>query len=289
MRIGFAGLGRMGRPMARNLAAAGYELLVWNRSEGPAEMLAHETGCGVARSPADLSEASDIVVTMLADDAASEAVHLGPSGLFAAAGPRAVVEMGTVSPDHIAALVAAAPDGMCIVDAPVSGATQAAADAQLLVMAGCSEETARDLDLPFEALGRRTHFLGAAGRGASMKLAVNAMLHGLNQTLAEALVLAEASGIGTEAAFDVIAGSAAGAPMLGYRRQLYLDEAAHEVSFTVSLAAKDMMLAAALAERLGTPMPQGAVTLDVLCRAELAGFGERDMASVVSFNRGETR
>jgi 3-hydroxyisobutyrate dehydrogenase len=269
--------------MARNLSAAGYGLTVWNRSDGPAETLAAEIGCAVADSPASLTAACDVVVTMLADDAASEAVHLGDRGLFSATGARCFVEMGTVSPEHIEALARHAPEGGTVIDAPVSGATQAAAAAQLLVMAGCTEaEAAR---LPLGAMARKTICLGARGQGAVMKLAVNSMIHGLNQNLAEAMTLAEAAGIAPEAAFDVIENSAAAAPMLSYRRALYLDEAAQDVTFTVSLAGKDMRLIAALADRLGVDIPQGAITRAVLEEAEAAGYGGRDMASILTYMR----
>ncbi|TFL17207.1 NAD(P)-dependent oxidoreductase [Jannaschia formosa] len=287
MRVGFAGLGRMGRPMARNLAAAGHDLTVWNRSPGAAEALAAEAGCDVAPTPAALAEGAEVVFTMLADDAASEAVHLGPEGLFARPGPRAFVEMGTVSPEHVAALASAAPQGARVIDAPVSGSTAAAEGAQLLVMAGCTAEAAAGL--PFDAMARKVIPLGETGRGAVMKLAVNALIHGLNQTLAEAMTLAEAAGIAPELAFDVIENSAAAAPMLSYRRPLYLDEAAHDVTFTVGLAEKDMTLAAALAERLGVAMPQAEVTRAVLGRARGAGFAERDIAAILAFMREESR
>ncbi len=288
MRVGFAGLGRMGLPMARNLAAAGHEVTLWNRSANKAETLAGEIGGQAAPHPRALAEGAEVVVTMLADDAASQAVHLGPDGLFAAPGARVFLEMGTLSPGHVAELVRAAPEGAKVIDAPVSGATAAAARAQLLIMAGCSEHTADPLRPLLDAMGRKTICLGAPGAGATMKLAVNALIHGLNQTLAEALTLAEAAGIAPEAAFDVIENSAAAAPMLSYRRPLYLDEAAHEVTFTVSLARKDMEVTAELARELGTAMPQAKTTLDQLRRAEDAGYGGRDMASMLGFMREAT-
>ncbi|MDA7428780.1 NAD(P)-dependent oxidoreductase [Primorskyibacter aestuariivivens] len=287
MRAGFAGLGRMGAHMARNLSRAGFELTLWNRTPDKARALADELGCAVAESPRALSDVADVVVTMLADDPSSEAVHLGPDGLFAG-GTRTFVEMGTMSPDHIARLVAEAPAGTRVIDAPVSGATQAAAQAQLMIMAGCDAVTAAPLKPLFDAMGKQTICLGASGAGAVMKLAVNSLIHGINQTLAEAMTLAEAAGIAPEAAFDVIEASAACAPMLKYRRPLYLDEAGHEVTFTVALARKDMEVTADLARRLGTDMPQGLSTLDILKQAEAKGFGARDMASILNYMRGES-
>lgn len=287
MRVGFAGLGRMGQAMAGNLVNAGHDITVWNRSAHKAEKFADEMGCRAALTPAELTSRTEIVVTMLADDASSEAVHLGPAGLFAGSGAHLCVEMGTMSPDHIARLAEAAPQGVTVVDAPVSGATQAATDAELLIMAGCTEEVAERLRPLFDAMGRRTIALGRLGAGAVMKLAVNSLIHGINQTLAEAMALSGAAGISPVDAFDVIEQSAAAAPMLKYRRPLYLDEAAHEVTFTVSLARKDMEVTANLAAALGTPMHQGRVTLEQLRQAEAAGYGARDMASILKFVRGE--
>ncbi|MCY0148575.1 NAD(P)-dependent oxidoreductase [Hoeflea sp. G2-23] len=284
MGLGFAGLGRMGRRMAANCARAGFEVSVWNRSAAAAEELAAQCGVGVAGSPADLASRCDVVVSMLADDAAARTVYLGNSGLIATQGAATLVEMGTMSPALVAELAACAETcGKRFVDAPVSGATEAAGVAQLLIMAGASQEDFPELEAVFAAMGRKTIWLGASGNGAIMKLAVNMLIHGLNQTLCEALALTARAGIGEATAYDVIENSAAAAPMLKYRRSLYLDERAHDVSFTVDLAAKDMGFALDLARQLGVAMPQSEITLSVLKEAIAACYGGRDMASILSF------
>ena len=290
MKVGFAGLGRMGGPMARNLVRAGFQLTVWNRTQSKAQAFADETGCAVVTTPRALAAACDVVLTMLADDASSREVHLGPDGIFAAESQTLhVIEMGTMSPDHISALVQAAPPNTTVIDAPVSGATQAAENAQLLIMAGCTQVDAAPLVPLFEAIGKQTIFLDRAGAGAVMKLAVNSLIHGLNQTVSESLTLAEAAGISPDTAFDVIEASAAAAPMLKYRRPLYLDEAAHDVTFTVALARKDMEVTAALADKLGVAMPQGRETLARLQDAEARGYGARDLAAILDYMRKEMR
>jgi 3-hydroxyisobutyrate dehydrogenase len=287
MRLGFAGLGRMGAPMAVNLARAGHDVTVWNRSPGPAQRLADMAGVRVADTPHALADGAEVVLTMLADDPASDAVHRGPDGLFAASGPRILLEMGTMSPAHIRALAADAPDGCRVIDAPVSGATAAAEAAQLMIMLGAEDGTAQQLAPVLAPMSRKVIALGAVGAGAVMKLAVNAMIHSLNQTVSEALMLTDAAGIPTAAAFDAIEASAACAPMLGYRRALYLDEAAQAVTFTVDLAAKDMRVTAELADSLGLAMPQARLNLSKLQDAVAAGFGPRDMASMLNFLREE--
>lgn len=289
MRVGFAGLGRMGVRMAANLAAAGLDVSVWNRTAGPAQAFAAAHNAFSAVTPKDLAERSDVVITMLADDAAAETVYLGPDGLFeASGGSRVLAEMGTISVPMAERLTLSAREkGRRFVDAPVSGATQAAADAKLLVMAGADATDVPDLARLFEVLGRKTVWLGKSGAGAAMKLGVNMLIHGLNQTLAEALTLTTAAGIQKEQAYEVVENSAAAAPVLAYRKGLYLDEAAHDVSFTVALARKDVGLALELASTCGVVMPQAELNHAVLKAAGSAGYDDRDMASILSFvNKG---
>jgi len=288
MQVGFAGLGRMGVPMAENLVRAGHNVTVWNRSPEKARAFADSHGTGMAETPRELAEKSEIVLTMLADDAASNAVHRGADGLFAAAGGAAViVEMGTMSPDHIAELRAQSPEAVTLFDAPVSGSTQAASDGRLMIMAGADETLARPAMPLFAAMGTKTICLSKPGAGAVMKLAVNMLIHGLNQTVSEALSLAEAAGIAADKAFDAIEASAAAAPMLGYRRPLYLDEASHAVTFTVDLAKKDMTVTADLAGALGVAVPQAMLNLEKLREASAEGYGARDMASILNYMRKE--
>lgn len=288
MRVGFAGLGRMGAHMAANLVAAGHAVKVWNRSPLAAAQFAARTGVAVAETPRDLAAGAEVVVTMLADDAASDAVHRGADGLFAASGPRVLLAMGTMSPGHIRALAGDAPRDVDVIDAPVSGATQAAAEAALLILLGADDATAERLFPVLGAMGRQTIPLGSVGAGSVMKLAINAMIHSMNQSVSEALVLAEAAGIAPDAAYDAIEASAASAPMLRYRRDLYLDEAGQDVSFTLDLAAKDMRVTCALAADLGVALPQAALNLARLEAARADGFGARDMASLLGHLRQDT-
>ncbi len=258
MRVGFAGLGRMGVRMAANLAAAGLEVSAWNRTAETARTFASAHNAFPAATPKDLAERSDVVITMLADDPMAERLA------------RAAQEKGRR-----------------FVDAPVSGATQAAKDATLLIMAGATASDAPELTALFDVLGRKTIWLGKAGAGAAMKLGVNMLIHGLNQTLAEALALTSAAGIPQEQAYEVVENSAAAAPVIAYRKGLYLDEAAHEVSFTVALARKDVGLALQLASTCGVVMPQAELNHAVLKAAGQAGYDGRDMASILSFvNKG---
>lgn len=285
-RVGFAGLGRMGAEMARNLGKAGLPVSLWNRTADKADRLAREIGATACATPRELAQRSDVVITMLADDRSSSAVHLGDGGLFSAQGGAAfVVAMGTHSPRHVRALASAAGD-RTVIDAPVSGSVDAARDAQLMIMAGADESALEPIRPVLEAMSREILCLGTVGAGATMKLAVNMLIHGLNQTVAEALTLAEAAGIDPSLAYRAFEQSAAAAPMLRYRKPQYLDEAANPVSFALSLAGKDVALALDLASELGVPLPQARLNLDQLEAADALGFGDRDMASIVNYLRG---
>lgn len=140
MRIGFAGLGRMGMRMAANLAEAGIDVIVWNRTRKKCEIFARDHGASIADSPMELVERTELVFSMLADDRAVDEFYLG-----AASGASVFVEMGTISVPQILKVHKALEHlGHRFVDAPVSGSTKAAGDAQLLIMAGAGRTTLRN-------------------------------------------------------------------------------------------------------------------------------------------------
>ena len=286
MKLGMAGLGRMGVPMAKNLINAGFDIQVWNRNPARSAYFATEMQCQIAQTPEALASACDIVITMLADDAASQDVYLGESGLLKGKKAMVFIEMSTVSPNWINRLQSQS-SRAAIIDAPVSGATQAAQAGKLMIMVGGSEEIAQPLLPIFDALGEKTIILGKQSAGATMKLAINSVIHSLNQAAAESLNLAQAAGIELPLAYEALESSAACAPMLRYRKPLYLDERAHQVTFTVGLAAKDVDLATRLARSLDVQMPQAELNLGILNQASQNGYANRDMASVISYLKKE--
>lgn len=286
MKLGVAGLGRMGVPMAKNLINAGFDIQVWNRNPERSASFATEMQCQIAQTPEALASTCDIVITMLADDAASQDVYLGESGLLKGKKAMVFIEMSTVSPNWINRLQSQS-SRAAIIDAPVSGATQAAQAGKLMIMVGGSEEIAQPLLPIFDALGEKTIILGKQSAGATMKLAINSVIHSLNQAAAESLNLAQAAGIELPLAYEALESSAACAPMLRYRKPLYLDERAHQVTFTVGLAAKDVDLATRLARSLDVQMPQAELNLGILNQASQNGYANRDMASVISYLKKE--
>jgi 3-hydroxyisobutyrate dehydrogenase-like beta-hydroxyacid dehydrogenase len=289
--VGVLGIGRMGGSMARALAAAGFEVVAWNRTPEAAEAIASELGGRAVRRPADVAAAADVCVSMLADGPAVEAVYRGPDGLLAGARAGNVfVDSSTVPPSTIRGFEAGArAAGAGLLDAPVSGSVGLAETGALTIMAGgevADLERARPV---LDALAKTVFHMGPLGSGAAMKLAVNAVIFGLNEALAEGLVLAEAAGITRPLAYDVLTASAAGAPYIGYKRAAFLEPDATPVAFALDLAAKDLRLIAELAREVGVPMPQAKANLEAIAAASTGGRGDRDFSTVAEHLRGPAR
>jgi 3-hydroxyisobutyrate dehydrogenase-like beta-hydroxyacid dehydrogenase len=282
VRVAVVGTGRMGSAMARAIARGGAELVLNNRTPDSARALATELGAAVAGTPREAAASADVAITMLTDGDAVRATWGGPDGLVAGAHAGGVlVDSSTVPPDTLAAFEAAVHEGGSgILDAPVSGSTKLAESGELTIMAGGS---AQDLDRARPALdlvARRVDHVGPLGSGAALKLAVNALIFAINNSVSEALVLAERAGIDRATAYEVFASSAAAAPFVGYKRDSFVDPDHTPVTFSLDLAAKDLDLILGLAHRLGVPMPQARVNQDLVGAASARLGGDRDASTV---------
>lgn len=285
--VGLLGTGRMGTAMARALHAAGFDLVLWNRTPGPAGSLAAALGGRAVARPADVAAAADICVTMLADGPAVDAVYGGPDGLLAGARSTSVlIDCSTVPPQTLVAFAAAAGSaGIGLIDAPVSGSVALAEGGRLTLMVGGDAADVERARRVLDALAGTVFHLGPLGSGAAMKLAVNTAIFGLNEALAEALVLAEGAGIGRELAYDVLTASAAGAPFVGYKRAAFLAPDTTPAAFALDLAAKDLRLIASMARAVGADLPQAALNLAVIEAASVDVGGERDFSAIADHLR----
>jgi 3-hydroxyisobutyrate dehydrogenase-like beta-hydroxyacid dehydrogenase len=285
--IAFLGLGRMGLPMATNLVSAGHVLTVWNRTPEKAERFATEHGSRAAGSPAEAVADCDVVVTMLADDGALLDAWTGKNGALETVRPGTLaIDMATVAPDTIAELGRRLREReVSLVDAPVSGSVPAATAATLMIMAAGDPAAVERATPVLSALGDRIVPLGRSGAGSSMKLAVNAIVHSLNQAVSEALVFAERAGIDRARAYEVFADSAVAAPFVRYKRDAYVRPGELPVGFSLELAAKDLRLALALAAEVGADLPQTRANLAVLDDAVAAGYGKADESAVAEHLR----
>ena len=286
-RVGFIGLGRMGAPMAANLARAGFALTIHNRTVDTMTAFAAEHGATTARDPAALAAASDVVITMLADDEALRDVMLGPAGVLAGLRPGSlVIDMGTVGRQVILELAReVAARGSDLIDAPVSGVPKVAAEGRLVVMVGAEGPALERARPILDAMSERVIALGPVGTGAAMKVAINAAIHGLNQAVSEALVLAERAGIERTTAYEVFVAGALSGPFVINRRQVFENPGVGPQPFALRLAVKDLRLAMELADEVGAPLEQAALNRDVLERAVAAGLGELDESAVAVYLR----
>ena len=285
--VALVGTGRMGSAMARSLTRAGLPLIVHNRTRARAAALAEEVGARLATSAAEAASQADVVLTMLADDAAVIAVYGGSDGLLAGARKGSVlVDLSTVTPDTLRGLEPAAGSaGVGLLDAPVSGSIALAEAGQLTLMVGGAADDLEYARSALEPLAKAIVHVGPLGSGAAMKLAVNTVIFGLNEALAEGLVLAESAGIDRSLAYGVIAESAAGAPFVGYKRAAFVEPESTPTAFALDLAEKDLRLIATLAASLGVPMPQARTNLDVVRAAAVALGGGTDFAAVAGHLR----
>ena len=287
LTVGFAGLGRMGTPMALRIVDAGLPLTVWNRTAERLEPCT-SVGADAAETAKELAERSDVVVTMVADADALGAVLHGDDGLLAGLRPGAiVVDTSTIGPTAALEFARAVSErGAHWIDAPVSGSTALAEKGELALMLGGEPSAIARAKPVLDAISAKQFHLGGAGAGAAMKLAVNSAIAVFNEAIAEGLVLAEGAGIEREAAYDVFAGGALAAPYVLYKRNAFLRPEETQVAFTVSLMRKDLELARRLADDLGVEMKATQAADDVLARACELGLEDADFASVARVIRG---
>jgi len=269
--------------MVGTLQRAGFSVVAYNRTRAAAEA----TGAEVAETAREAAAGADITLSSLADDGALNALYSGPDGVMA--GLRAgtvAVDTSTVNPATIQQLALdVAATGASLIDAPVSGSVGLVEAGQLTIMVG-GEAGALELARPaLEALAAKIFHVGAIGSGATVKLAVNALVHATNTALSESLVLAEKAGVDRALAYDVFAAGAAGSPFLQYKRDAYLQPDSAPVAFSLDLVAKDLGLILELAEQVDAPMDQGTANLEVTAAAIRAGFGDRDMSVIAEHLR----
>jgi 3-hydroxyisobutyrate dehydrogenase-like beta-hydroxyacid dehydrogenase len=279
-RIGFLGLGLMGTPMARRLLGAGHDVTVWNRTPERAAALSGD-GAKVAATPAEAAAGNEIVITMLTDRDALEAVLFGPDG--AAKGLErgtAYVDMSTVGRDAALATATWLPEGVEFLDAPVVGSTPRAEAGGLTILVGGSPETFERVRPVLEVMGKPS-LVGGTGAGASMKLVLNSTLGAVVAGVGEGLALGIALGLDKGAVLDALENSYLGA-MVKSKRQM-IDSATYPAQFKLSLAAKDLRLVEGAARDAGRTLAVATTARGVFDGAEAAGFGDDDFAALVEY------
>ena len=280
--IGFIGLGFMGKPMARNLQAAGATMIIHSRSADPVEELVAEGMTGAA-SPADVAAQAEMVILMLTDTTAVELVLTGPSGILTGlTADTLVIDMGTTLMTTTQALAAKVHDaGGAYLDAPVSGGTMGAEAGTLTIMAG-GDDDAMDRAAPlFDVMGAKTKHVGGIGAGQVAK-AANQVIVGLTiGAVAEGLSLARKAGIDPAKVREALGGGFADSRILEVHGKRMVDKT-FAPGAKSTIQRKDMDQAETLAARLGMEMPATTLNRKLYDRMIAAGHGDLDHAALIA-------
>jgi 2-hydroxy-3-oxopropionate reductase len=282
-KVGFIGLGIMGRPMAKNLMDAGYELVVHNRSPEKAEELAEEGNATAAGSPREVAEACDIVITMLPDSPDVEAVVAGEGGILEGLRDGALlVDMSTISPVVTEELAEKIREkGASMLDAPVSGGDVGAIEGALSIMVGGSQEDFERARPLFDVMGKVATHVGPIGAGQVVK-ACNQIVVALTiEAVSEALVLGSKGGVAPEKLVEALSGGLAGSAVMEAKKEKFFSHD-FEPGFRIELHHKDLGIALAAGREYGVALPVTAIVDQMLEASKAKGRGDRDHSALLN-------
>ena len=280
-RVGFVGLGIMGQGMARNLLKAGYDVRVWNRTSSRMDPLI-EAGAAAGASPADVAANCDIIAVCVSDTPDVEEVILGENGILSGVQAGAlVIDFSTISPQatiDIADRLSA--KGVKMLDAPVSGGSEGAANGTLSIMIGGDEDQVERARGVFEAMGNTITHVGKQGAGQTVKLVNQILVVGNCLAMCEALIFAQAGGVDLERCLNAVTGGAAGSWMLANRGPQIIDRD-WRPGFTINLQQKDVRLIMQEADALGVPVLLSGQVFSLYRTLQQAGLGEEGNHALV--------
>jgi 3-hydroxyisobutyrate dehydrogenase-like beta-hydroxyacid dehydrogenase len=280
-RIGVLGMGNMGSLMAGRLVSAGFDTWVTNRTRERAESLLGK-GAHWADSADALADQVELLITMVADDAALLEVTTGADGILTRARPGLVyADMSTVSPAASAVVAGAAESvGVGYLRAPVSGSTTLAESGTLGILASGPQQAVDAFDTAFAAIGKRVFYLGTGEEARIMKLALNTLVAQTVVGLSEALVLGERGGLDWQTMLDVFGDSAVASPLVQYKA-VTLAKRDFEAAFTTAMMTKDLDVALQVGRDVGAVTPTTALSQELLRAACGLGWGDQDFSTAV--------
>jgi 3-hydroxyisobutyrate dehydrogenase len=284
--VAFLGLGAMGRRMAARLLASDHDVVVWNRTPGKADDLVAK-GATSAATPADAARSADVVITMLADPHALQAVTEGSEGIAAGvAAATTVVEMSTVGPAALTRLRSILSEEVGLLDAPVLGSLGEAESGSLHIFVGGPDDQAAK-QMPLLSVFGTPIRVGPLGAGAAAKLVANSTLLGTLGLLGEAVALADGLGLSRETAFAVLDRTPLSAQ--AQRRRQSIESGQYPLHFTLALASKDAALVSSAAEHAGVDVRLARAAKTWFDDAEASGRGDDDYSAVLAHIVGEKR
>jgi len=281
-RVGFIGLGIMGKPMARNLMNSGYELTVHNRSPEKAEELGEE-GATVAATPKEVAHNSDVIITMLPDSPQVREVVAGEDGVLEGIGEGSLlIDMSTISPVVTEELAEAVKEnGASMLDAPVSGGDVGAIEGTLSIMVGGEDKDFQRAMPLFEALGKTITHVGPTGAGQVTKAANQVVVALSIEAVSEALVLGSAGGVSPEKILDVLSGGLASNKVMEVKREKFLSHN-FEPGGKVEFHHKDLGIALAAGREYGVVLPVTAIVDQMFHSLKAKGRGGWDHSALLT-------
>lgn len=282
MKIGFIGLGIMGKPMSKNLIKAGHDLTVFDIVESAVKDL-ESIGAKRAHSSKEVASKTELIITMLPDSPDVEKAAFGPDGIFEGIAPGATyIDMSTISPVTTRKVAEAAKaKGVHVLDAPVSGGEKGAIEATLTIMVGGAKETFNACLPVFQLLGKNIVYCGEAGSGQVVKACNQILVAGVLETASEALVLGVKAGVDPEIVLKVIAGGWA-MRVLDVRIPLVL-KGDFKPGFKTRLHYKDLGIALAAGSEYGAPLPVTALIHEMMGSLKVLGRGETDHSAIITY------
>ena len=282
-KLGFIGLGIMGKPMAKNLLKAGFNLVVFSRSNGPVEELVKEKALS-ANSPGEVAEHSEVIITMLPDSPEVEEIILGKDGVIRGTKPGSVViDMSSINPLVTQEIAKALKEKEVeMLDAPVSGGEIGAIQGTLAIMVGGEEKVFNDCMEIFKAVGKNIVHVGGIGAGGYVKL-VNQIIVALNiATVGEAFSLGVKAGLDPQVIYQAIRGGLAGSSVLETKAPMIFGRN-FKPGFKIRLHQKDLKNALSTAKDLGVPLPLTSLVQQILISLVTDGRGDEDHSALATF------
>ncbi|EGW41004.1 tartronate semialdehyde reductase [Desulfosporosinus sp. OT] len=282
MKVGFIGIGVMGKPMAKNILGAGYPLFV-NDVNGAAVQELVAEGAKRVPNPCELAQEVDVIITMLPNGGIVEQVLLGEQGVFAGAKPGlTIIDMSSVAPTFTQKMAKKAfEQQLNYIDAPVSGGVKGAAEGTLTIMVGGEKELVERYQALLEVMGKKIYHVGKAGAGDAVKI-VNNLLLGVNMAAAaEAFVLGTKLGLDPKLLLEIISVSSGNSYVLTAKMPNFVFKGQFEAGFAIDLQYKDLELAIQTAKEGNVPMILANVAQQVFEQARAAGLGREDISAVI--------
>jgi 2-hydroxy-3-oxopropionate reductase len=283
MKIGFIGLGIMGKPMSRNLIKANYELLVMDKNSEVTEELG-KLGAKIASSPKEVASEADVIITMLPDSPDVEDVVLGKNGIIEGATKvLTVIDMSSISPIVSRKIsIELEKIGISMLDAPVSGGEPKAIEGTLSVMVGGKKEIFDKYYDLMKSMASSVVRVGEIGSGNIAKLC-NQIIVAINMSaMAEALILAQKAGASPELVYNAIRGGLAGSNLLDAKAPMIMNRN-FKPGFRVDLHVKDLNNVLHTSHELGIPLPMSAAVMEILQAVKADGLGNDDHCSIVKY------